>query len=375
MHDFELLGALGYGGSSEVFLVRRRAGTSLHAMKVITKQLLGPRAVQQVVAENQILQRCVHPYIVPLHYSFQDVKAFYLLFQYMGGGDLFHHLQSRGPLDLHAVRLLAAEVELALDYLHSEHAVIYRDLKPENILLSLDGHAVLADFGSARALHSTSRLGRTIVGTPAYMAPEVFLGEGYGIAVDWWALGVLVHEAFTGELPGGSRAARITDMESELDELWAGGTGAAPSEPNGHSALSVGVGAKEDPAAVLPASGDILTEDGSSMPDDSAATAQLHDFVDRLCCRQSSARLGCGKEGASEIQRHKFFHPIDWQSLGRCSASPSREGRKRGGGRGKWTSGGVTPLRACITVVVECRAQARASGPVRQEATSTSLIG
>ena len=83
-------------------------------------------------------------------------------------------------VDLAFVRgRLAAQVLLALEYLHTVHAVIYRDLKPENVLLALDGHAVLADFGSARGLTSTSRIGsRTIVGTPVYMAPEIVKGTG-----------------------------------------------------------------------------------------------------------------------------------------------------------------------------------------------------
>jgi serine/threonine protein kinase len=133
-------------------------------------EALGPRAVQQVIAENAILQRVVHPYIVSLHYSFQDDVNFYLLFEYLGGGDLFHHLQQHGQLTEPSARHVAAEVTLALEYLHSAHTVVYRDLKPENVLLALDGHAVLADFGSARALQSLSRVGaRTIVGTPSYM--------------------------------------------------------------------------------------------------------------------------------------------------------------------------------------------------------------
>ena len=241
LRDFDILGALGYGGSSEVFLVQRQSqGGSLHAMKVIAKQALGPRAVKQVVAENAILQKVVHPYIVPLHYSFQDDHNFYLLFEYFGGGDLFHHLQARGPLATASAQILAAEVILALDYLHTVHSVIYRDLKPENVLLSLDGHAVLADFGSARWLASTSRIGsRTIVGTPVYMAPEVFLGGGYGVAVDWWALGILVHEMLTGELPELAQAGRLTDMESEMEAMF----GAAPAPATLHHATDAAGGA------------------------------------------------------------------------------------------------------------------------------------
>ena len=165
LNDFQILGALGYGGSSEVFLVRRSKAETLHAMKMIAKKMLGPRAVQQVVAENRILQQVRHPYIVPLHFSFQDDINFYLLFEYLGGGDLFHHLQARGPLQERATRILIAEVTLALDYLHTVHSVVYRDLKPENVLLTGaspgeagGGHVVLTDFGCAKEWKSGSNI-------------------------------------------------------------------------------------------------------------------------------------------------------------------------------------------------------------------------
>ena len=89
LDSFDVLGALGTGGSSQVLLVsKKKTKGSLFAMKVIAKKDLGRKAVEGVVAENKILQSLQHPFIVGLHYAFQDVAHFYLVLSYAGGGDL-----------------------------------------------------------------------------------------------------------------------------------------------------------------------------------------------------------------------------------------------------------------------------------------------
>lgn len=91
----------------------------------------------------------------------------------------------------------AAEVILAIQYLH-ERNIIYRDLKPENILLSRDGHIRLTDFGFAKIVPESTW---TLCGTPDYLAPEIVMSRGYGRAVDWYAVGVLIYEMLLGAPP------------------------------------------------------------------------------------------------------------------------------------------------------------------------------
>ena len=82
-----------------------------------------------------------HPFILKLHYSFQCKKNLYLMMDYQGGGTLFFHLKQKNRFQMDEVVFYAAEIILALEYLHSKQ-VVYRDLKPENVLLGQDGHII-----------------------------------------------------------------------------------------------------------------------------------------------------------------------------------------------------------------------------------------
>lgn len=94
-------------------------------------------------------------------------------------GDLYPHNQ-RFPNSV--AKFYAAEVSLAIDYLHSCH-IIYRDLKPENILLDHRGHIKLTDFGFSKKIENNKTW--TLCGTPDYLAPEVIRAEGYNRSIDW----------------------------------------------------------------------------------------------------------------------------------------------------------------------------------------------
>ena len=92
----------------------------------------GRASVQRAIAEKQILEQISHPFIVKLHYAFQDASCLFLVLQFLGGGDLFTLIENMPERQLSesAARFYSAEVVLALEHLHS-HAVIFRDLKPE----------------------------------------------------------------------------------------------------------------------------------------------------------------------------------------------------------------------------------------------------
>lgn len=124
---------------------------------------------------------------------------------YTNGQPLLSPLQ-RFPNSV--AKFYAAEVALALDYLHSLD-IIYRDLKPENILLGADGHVKVTDFGFAKHVPDVTW---TLCGTPDYLAPEVVQSKAYNKSVDWYALGVLIFEMLVGASSSSSPLVRAIDL-------------------------------------------------------------------------------------------------------------------------------------------------------------------
>lgn len=103
------------------------------------------------------------------------------------GGELFQYLREERRFSEDRTRFYAAQISLALGYLHKSH-VLYRDLKPENILVDERGYIRLADFGLAKL----AEMSNSFCGTPEYLSPEMVVGSGHDHTVDWWALGVLM---------------------------------------------------------------------------------------------------------------------------------------------------------------------------------------
>lgn len=138
----------------------------------------------------------------------------------MSGGELFYHLKKMKKFPEVVARFYAAEILLALNYLHSQK-IVFRDLKPENILLDGDGHIKLTDFGLSKvSLEGTSLLVLfsfflddkfyTMCGTPEYIAPEILLSkEGYTNTCDFWSLGCIIYEMLVGYPPYYSRDKKL----------------------------------------------------------------------------------------------------------------------------------------------------------------------
>jgi len=171
-------------------------------MKVLNKKTIFDRGeVEHTKAENTILQKLCHPFLVNLNYSFQTPDKLYFIMDYVNGGEMFFHLQKDKTFSEERARFYCAEIVLGLEYLHNS-GVLYRDLKPENILLTSDGHICMTDFGiSKEGLETDDDRTATFCGTPEYLAPEVLEGVGYGKAVDWWSFGTLMCEMLTGLPP------------------------------------------------------------------------------------------------------------------------------------------------------------------------------
>jgi serine/threonine protein kinase len=312
IHDFKLLAVLGRGGYGKVLLVQLRRSGETYAMKVLRKkQLVQKQQVERTKLERKILANINHPFIVRLHYSFQNKHKLYMVMDFVQGGDLFTHLVSSGCFSELRAQLYVAEMVLALEHLH-KRGVVYRDLKPENVLLDAEGHIKLVDFGLSHvfdrakqtlqqyqaqeaATAATSgasdsedttevhNLTHSFCGTEQYMAPEVLLQKGHGKAVDFWCLGILMSEMITGRHPFRTPgASRYKTLRNVVD----------PSvPPRLHPALSPSV------AALI--------------------RAFLH--------RDPAKRLGGGTDpeyGMAALRNHPFFAGLDWAAVTRREVKP-----------------------------------------------------
>eukprot|EP00554_Chaetoceros_debilis_P005695 CAMPEP_0194077686 /NCGR_PEP_ID=MMETSP0149-20130528/4273_1 /TAXON_ID=122233 /ORGANISM="Chaetoceros debilis, Strain MM31A-1" /LENGTH=846 /DNA_ID=CAMNT_0038758787 /DNA_START=241 /DNA_END=2778 /DNA_ORIENTATION=+ len=205
MNFLPLLRVLGKGSFGKVVLVQKRTGLEkggLFAMKMLKKtHLLKRGQIERTRTERKVLSVVDHPFIMKLHFAFQTDEKLFLVLDYCAGGELFFHLSRYRRFPEKFTRLYAAELLLALGYLHSK-GIIYRDLKPENVLLDSDGHVKLGDFGLAKAnIKHPCKGAQSMCGTPEYMSPEVLLGLGHGFCVDYWGLGMLTYEMMTGLPP------------------------------------------------------------------------------------------------------------------------------------------------------------------------------
>jgi len=202
VESFQEISVLGNGGTGTVFKVSKKQTGELYAMKVMCKEgIIQRRAVQRVLAEHNILSKLEHPpFIAQLCYDFETCENLYFVMPYYGGGDLFARLQSEGRLSETVARFWAAELLLALEFLHL-HDIIHRDIKAENVLIDDEGHIALIDFGMAKEEVLEGQMAFSLCGTPEYLAPEVLNRSGHGRSADWWSYGVLVYEMLQGLPP------------------------------------------------------------------------------------------------------------------------------------------------------------------------------
>lgn len=206
IEDFELIKCIGKGNFGKVMLARYKLDNSdsgCYAIKILKKHsIVENEEFESLKTEKRIFQLATaegNPFLVQLETTFQDEFRIYFVMEYVNGGDLMYHIQSR-PFFLEDCKFYAAQVVIALEYLHSK-GILYRDLKLDNILLTKAGNIKLADYGLSKCDMTVESRTRTFCGTPEFMAPELLLDLPYGFAVDYWAFGVLLYQMLESKSP------------------------------------------------------------------------------------------------------------------------------------------------------------------------------
>eukprot|EP00727_Mastigamoeba_balamuthi_P001599 m51a1_g11436 putative serine threonine protein kinase (497) ;mRNA; f:15970-18245 len=296
--SFERLRLIGRGDDcARVYLARLKGTERMFALKVIPKaEMLRYNKVKRVMTEVEILRTVHHPFVVTLYWSFSTINCVYFVMEYCAGGEFYRILKSQagGVLPEQAAAFYAAEVLLAIEYLHMV-GFMYRDLKPENILMSCEGHIVLTGFEMGKSSPPTAQtpcqllrrsslkrsrsiatephvLSNSFVGTDEYVAPEIITGAGHTSSVDWWTFGVFLYEMLYGVTPFRGQS-RMETFSHILD------------------------GGLEFPSETL-----------------HPVSSRARSLIKELLNPDGECRLGA-EQGACEIKEHAFFKHVDFNMI------------------------------------------------------------
>ena len=203
---------IGAGGMARVFLAVEQHPHRRVAIKVIAPELSNRLLRERFIREVDLSSKLSHPHIVPIFSAGEAAGLFYYVMPYVEGESLRQRLLRERRLPLEAALHITRDVADALAFAHAQ-GIIHRDIKPENILLSGD-HAIVADFGIARAISAAGALSLTqtgqAIGSPGYMSPEQALGTGdLDARTDIYSLGCVLFEMLAGEPPVPSFGERL----------------------------------------------------------------------------------------------------------------------------------------------------------------------
>src|SRR5205809_4461242 len=196
---------IGAGGMARVYLAVEQHPHRRVAIKVLDPEVSTRLLRERFIREVDLSSKLSHPHIVPIFSAGEAGGLFYYVMPYVEGESLRHRLLRERKVPLEAALHITRDVADALAFAHAQ-GIIHRDIKPENILLSGD-HAIVADFGLARAISAAGALTITqtgqSIGSPGYMSPEQALGSGdLDGRTDIYSLGCVLCEMLAGDAPG-----------------------------------------------------------------------------------------------------------------------------------------------------------------------------
>ena len=270
-NNFKFLYVIGKGGFGRVWKIQSKKTKIKYALKEMSKlKIIDKKSEKSINSEREFLSKLNHPFIVNMHYAFQDRDNLYLVMDLLNGGDLRYHISRYRKFSEEQTRFFIANIIYAIEYIHSNN-VIHRDIKPENLVLDENGYVRITDFGIAK--ENMPDNSSETSGTPGYMAPEVMKGRNHSFPVDFFAIGVIGYEFMIGSRPycGKNR--------KEIKEQM----------------LSKAVIINED---ILP----------------SGWSKESADFINKLLERKDNKRLGY-KEGAKELMKHHWLKYYPWDEL------------------------------------------------------------
>ena len=238
-------------------------------MKIIPKsKIIRLDAVDLILEERELLMKINHPFVVKMHFSFQDKYNLYIISEFMSGSDLRKYYVLKNDFDEKQCQFIAACIILALEYLHT-NKIIHRDLKPENIVFDEKGYAKIADFGISKDLSKKSDT-LDLSGSPGYTCPEIVFEKIYSYPCDFFSLGVVCYEMMLGVRPYMGRKNSIIKEKMMENEV-------------------------------------MINNDNNKWSDDAK------DFINQLIKINPEERLGYN--GFKEVMMHKWFLLFDWKSL------------------------------------------------------------
>jgi serine/threonine protein kinase len=200
--EYEILDELGRGGMAIVFKAKEKQLDREVAIKVLPFSLAFDKEfVERFQREARTSAKLEHPNIIPIYRVGKSGRIIYFVMKFLRGKPLSNVLAARGSLPPAEIKKILADVARALAYAHKKE-IVHRDIKPDNIMFDEHGHAVVTDFGIAKAASGGKLTGTGMsIGTPHYMSPEQAKAQPLDGRSDIYSLGVVAYQCLTGSVP------------------------------------------------------------------------------------------------------------------------------------------------------------------------------